>query len=100
VSTKPLALTHTSGVSMALLLFPAGTRLQVFSKLHHDGARTNRLMTVEKESDDYADWKIIERPKTADASILPPTFGDADPVLSPRDLADAIMTGNVWAAEV
>ncbi|MBN8424409.1 hypothetical protein JF531_07725 [Microbacterium esteraromaticum] len=98
MSIKPLALTHTSGVSIALLLFPAGTRLQVFTK-NDAGARTNRLMTVEKEAAEYADWKVIERPKTSDASILPNSFGDDDPVISPRDLADAIMTGDVWAAE-
>ena len=83
MSSKRLALTHTSGVSMALLFFPGEKRLQLLAGLRHDGARTNRHMTVEKETDNYADWKIVERPKTAAASILPPTSGDADPVLSP-----------------
>jgi hypothetical protein len=64
------------------------------------GARTNRLITVEKEADDYADWRVIERPATADHSILPNSAGDADPVIFPSHLADAIMTGEVWAAEV
>jgi hypothetical protein len=94
-----LTLTPESGVSVALQLFPQGTRLDVLSDKHTVGKATNRVMTVEKTASDYADWRIIERTKSADPSVLPPTYGDADAVLSPRDLAAAIMTGDFWAAK-
>jgi hypothetical protein len=76
---------------------PKGTRLEVFTNHKPAGARTNRVVTLRKEADGYADWEIIERPATADHSILRPTFGEADPVVSIRDIADAIMSGDVWA---
>lgn len=98
MSIKPLALTHTSGVRIALLLLPGRTRLQVFSDKYTSG-RTNRVVTVRKEANGDTDWVIVERTKSADPSVLPPTFGHTDPVLSSRDLAEAIMTGDFWAAE-
>lgn len=99
MSISPLALTSTSGVSIALYLFPRGSRLEIYSDKHTVGGHTNRVVTVEKEADEYADWKIIERTKSADPSVLPPSFGFSVEVLSPRDLADAIMTGDFWAAQ-
>lgn len=91
------ALTADTGVSLALQYMPKGTRLEVFTRNKPAGARTNRVVILRKEDDGYSDWEILERPATADHSILRPTFGEDDPVVSIRDIADAIMTGEVWA---
>lgn len=94
------ALTAESGVSLALQYMPEGTRLDVYTNNKPAGARTNLVVSLRKLRDGYEDWEILDRPKTADHSVLRPTFGEADPVLSIRDIADAILSGEVWAGVV
>lgn len=88
-------LDYKTGTYRYLMLLPGGTKMTVFTKAAGP-ARTNRVAELVREHDDFGDWQIVRRSQTADASLLPETFGDG--VISARDLADALDSNHdLWA---
>lgn len=75
----------------ALKFLPEGTKLTVYTK-DSGRARTNTVAVLRKEpGGGWDDWQIVERPVTADASLLPATWPTEDPaVVSSRDLANVL----------
>lgn len=88
-----------TGVYRYLDLLPGGSRMLVLTRGPKRG-RTNKVAILEKESDLYGDWKVVSRPATADASLLPETWPGQHPgLISTKTLAATFM-GNtdLWAS--
>ena len=83
----------------ALKFLPEGTKLTVHTK-DYGRARTNVVAELRKESGGgWDDWQILERPVTADSSLLPATWPHEDPaIISSRTLADTLGADpDLWA---
>lgn len=84
---------------VALKFVPEGTTMTVFTR-NSSGARTNVVAKVRKEpGNGWGDWQVLERPKEADASLLPETWPSEDPgIISSRTLADTFQANvELWA---
>ena len=85
---------------VALKLVPEGMAMTVYTS-DPAGARTNEVAVLRKEPNNgWADWQVVSRPKTADASLLPATHPEEQPeIIYSNDLA-RLLAGNpeLWAS--
>lgn len=88
-----------TGVYRYLDLLPGGSKMLVRTRGATKG-RTNEVATLEKEPGPWGDWKVMSRPATADAALLPETWPGQHPgIISTRTLADTFMgNADLWAS--
>lgn len=76
---------------------PGGVTMTVHTD-RSAGSRTNEVAVLKKEPGTFGDWQVVSRPKTADASLLPETWGEHPGIISTRTLADTFTTdSDLWA---